>query len=464
MDSMSLVQFFRILYARRWIVIVALMSALIAATIMSQILPKRYSGAARIMFDIVKPDPITGQVLQTQFLRSYTKTQIELIKDYQIAGEVVDRLGWTSNPEIAQAYYAQSGGDAEGLRRWLAAQIISGTDAGLIDASNILEINYTGNNPEVAKRIASTIRDVYLDSTLANKQESAGKTADWLREQAQQAEALVRNAEADRARFAAENGIVLQADNVDLESSRLSALSVQSATASAQPISINMGTGATGLSPSQTQYEQLTQQLAQVSQSLGPNHPTYQSLQRQRAVLEKVMTAERRALAQPASPGRGPDPAATANAAYETQKRKVVAQSGTVNILNRMTRDIELKREQLQKLSDRANDSRLSANVMDTGMTPMGSASSTGSPIFPNVPLIMIGSVGFGGMLGVVLSLLIELLGRRVRSQEDLERATGAPVLAEIAARPKRLGMVRKLVAQFVERRRPQQPILIGAE
>jgi uncharacterized protein involved in exopolysaccharide biosynthesis len=457
---MSLVQFFRILYARRIILIVALGSALFAGVVMINVLPKRYTASARIMLDVIKPDPVTGQVLGTQFLRSYTKTQIELIKDYQTAGKVVDRLGWTNNPEIVQSYYSTDGATADGLRRWLANQIITGTDAGLIEASNILEITYTGPNPELAKRIVTVIRAVYMEDSLEKKRESAGQTADWFREQAVQAESLVKAAEAERAKFAQDNGIVLQADNTSLESSRLNALSGQSATAGLGGVTIAPMGG--GVSPTQMQLETVTQQLAQAGQTLGPNHPSFQALQRQRAVLEKVVAEERAG----ASRGgvTGPDPAARANAAYEAQKQKVVAQSGAVDMLNRMTRDIELKREQLAKLSDRVNDSRLSANVGDTGMSLLGDATSSGSPDFPKVPLVLAGSIGFGAALGIVLALLIEMIGRRIRSQEDLEHAAGAPVFAEIGARPKKLGFVRKLIARLGERTRRRQPLAIGAE
>lgn len=456
---MSLVQFFRILYARRIILIVALVSALFAGVVMIKVLPKRYTAHARIMLDVIKPDPVTGQVLSTQFLRSYTKTQIELIKDYQTAGKVVDRLGWANNPEIVQSYYTSGNPTPDGLRRWLASQIISGTDAGLIETSNILEITFTGPNPDMAKKIVTTIREVYMEDSLDKRRESAGRTADWFREQAAQAEALVKAAEAERAQFASDNGIVLQADNTDLESSRLSALSGQSATAAAQTVMIGSMGGS--ISPTQAQLETLTQQLAQAAQSLGPNHPTYQSLLRQRAALERVVAQERAAMARPST---GPDPSAKANAAYEAQKRKVVAQSGAINMINRMTRDIELKREQLAKLSDRVNESRLSANVGDTGMSVLGDATASGSPDFPKVPIVLGGSFGFGAALGIVLALLIEMLGRRIRSQEDLERAAAAPVFAEIGARPKKLGVVRRLIARLAARNGQRQPAIVGAE
>jgi len=55
------------------------------------------------------------------------------------------------------------------------------------------------------------------------------------------------------------------------------------------------------------------------------------------------------------------------------------------------------------------------------------------SPSFPNMPLIMFGALGFGLGFGVLVSLLIELFGRRVRGAEDVTAVIDAPLLAVIS-------------------------------
>jgi polysaccharide biosynthesis transport protein len=57
----------------------------------------------------------------------------------------------------------------------------------------------------------------------------------------------------------------------------------------------------------------------------------------------------------------------------------------------------------------------------------------------------MIGSLALGGFLGVLLALLVELLARRVRSDEDLEFAAGVPVLAIVGAERK-IGIGQQLI------------------
>lgn len=425
---MSLIQFFQILWARRVIVLAALLSCVVAASITAELLPERYTGRARVMLDVVKPDPVTGQVIGNQFLRAYTRTQIELIKDYQVAEPVVDRLGWANNPSIIQSYQNSAESQNEDIRHWLAREIIRNTDAGLIEASNIMEITFKSSNPDTARRIATVLRDTYVDVSLQLRREAAGKTADWYQQQREDAQRLVESAEAERARYAREHNIVLNAQNMDLESARLDALSAQSASAAAIGVTPQLRLPQTA-GPVQTQLATLEQQIAQAGQTLGPNHPTFQALQRQRVVLEQAAARERAAAGAVSGGGNA---AAAINSAYEAQKARVLARSPEVDRIQQMTRDIEQKRQELSKIEDRAGELRLSANVSETGLTPMGTATSAEKPDFPNKPLIIIAATGFGLVLGICLALLVEMLGRRIRTAGDLESSAGAPVLAEV--------------------------------
>ncbi len=441
---MSLMQFLRILAARRAIVLAALISCFVAALITSQILPKRYKSEVRLVLDVVKPDPVTGELLANGFVRAYTATQIELIRDYKIAGAVVDQLGWATDPGFVASYQGSSNGQGSDIRQWLAKQIIDSTEVGLLPGSNILEINYTTTNPEAARRVADLIRDVYIQSSLQSRRESASRSADWFREQTDKALTLLAAAEAQRSNFAKEKGIVLQADNTDLESSKLATLSGQSAAALASggPAFIGAPNSAAAL-----QLEALNQQIAQAATTLGPNHPIFQSLQRQRTVMEGAAARERSGGVMTGGGG-----AAQVERAYATQKARVMAQRDDIDRINQMTRDIAVKRDQYLKSAQRAADLRLQAEVGEVGVTPLGDASAPEEPSFPNMPLILFGSIGFGLALGNVMALLVEKLARRVRGGDDLEYAAGAPVFAVIGRADNGHAWYRRL-ARWVARR-----------
>ena len=85
---MSLMQFLRMLHARRMIVLAAFLSCLLTAAITAFVLPPRYEARARVMLDVLKPDPITGQVMTNSFMRAYTVTQVEMMKGSGVSGRI----------------------------------------------------------------------------------------------------------------------------------------------------------------------------------------------------------------------------------------------------------------------------------------------------------------------------------------------------------------------------------------
>jgi uncharacterized protein involved in exopolysaccharide biosynthesis len=443
---MSLFQFLRILYARRMFLLIALISCVSVATVAAFVLPKQYKASARVMLDIVKPDPVNGQVIANQFLHAYTNTQIELIRDQQVAGLVVDQMGWMSSPEVISAYQRSTGGKGQDMRHWLASRVIDGTKADLIENSNILEISYTDRSAADAARIAGALRSAFIDSTLQSRRDLAGRAADWFKTQVDKAKILLADAEAARTQFARSNSIVLQADNVDLESARLQALSSQSATQASAERQVYPGDAAPAINTAKTQLEQIDQQLAQAKLVIGPNHPTYQLLQRQRGVLEAEVARERRT-AHTKTQG-------DAQAAFAEQKARVVAQRDKIDQLNLMQRDIDVKRQQYVEASKRLGELRMEADVSEAGLTSLGDVIVPDKPYFPNKPLIIGGAVGFGAALGIVLSLLIELVQRRVRCAEDLEYGVSAEVLATIGELRPAKSIPRRMIGYFESRAR----------
>lgn len=424
---MSIVQFLRILWARRWLVVAATVSCVIGAFIVTRIVPPRYQAQSRVMLELVKPDPVTGQITSPQFAKAYTRTQIELIRDFRVAGKVVDDLGWLNDPNLFAAYQSRSSSDDRDFKRWAAQRIIDGTDASLIEGSNILELKFSASSPEIARAVADALRAAYIESSLAYRRETAARTAEWYAGQAEKAKVALAKAEADKATYERENGIILQDDKIDIDSARLAAL----ASAGAPTVAAVTPVGPT---PASMQLAQLDAAISQASRVLGPNHPDLIAMRQQRGVLATQAEQERSAANAAASAASS---AARIGAGMlEAQRSKVIAQRDKLERVRALQAEVDVRRDQFLKASSRAADLRLEANVGETGITPLGSAVTPQKPIFPNMPLIMVGSLGFGLGFGVLVALLTELFGRRVRSSEDLTHVVEAPLLAVIAAAP----------------------------
>src|SRR3546814_4562827 len=86
--------------------------------------------------------------------------------------------------------------------------------------------------------------------------------------------------------------------------------------------------------------------------------------------------------------------------------------------LRKLKDEADLQRSQLEKLNERMNALQQESEAGQAGLTSLGSAVTPASPYFPNVPLILLGALGFGAAIGALSGLLFELLNRRIRSED----------------------------------------------
>lgn len=459
---MSLFQFLRILWAHRWVTLVTTVCTLVGAFIAILIVPPRYEAVSRVMLNTLKPDPVTGEVISSVGSRTYIATQTELIKDYAVAGKAVDQLNWASSPDVITQYQLTNTGGMD-IRRWLAQRIISGTTVKVVTGTNILEIAYRASSPTEAKSMADALRNAYIESTLDTRRREATRTADWYETQATKERALLNAADAAKTAYEKENGVIMQGDT-DVDTARLRALSGQAA-APATMVAPVLPVSA----PSASQLAQIDAAIVQASKNLGPNHPQMVQLRAQRATIAQIVAQEMAASRAAAGAAAGAANA-SANALQrevDQQTSKVIEKRDKIERLTQLQAEVNLRREQYNKSMARIVELRQEASVADTGITTLGEAVTPQNPSFPNKPLILGGALGLGFGLGILLSLLLELFGRRVRSVEDMQSALDVPLLAVIDGPPSsgRRGQFLKLrsITRWRRPARGESPAEAGA-
>ena len=439
---MSIIQFLRILWARKWIVGACAVFTLLGGVIVTLVVPPRYEASSRVMLKILEPDPVTGRESTLLNLGPYIATQNELMKDYSVTGPVVDQLGWLSDPNKIAAYQSRPSGDNRDFRRWLAQQVADHTSTELVSGT-ILEIRFNSASPNEAKVAAEALRQSYMEYSLAARRRDAARNAEWYSQQAEVAQKRAEDAQVAKANFERENGIIMQGDRAgaeqDLDSSRLAALVAAAAAAPTARMSASVTTQSTaGL-----QLAQIDAALAQNAEKLGPNHPQMQQLRAQRALVASVVAQEQ------AAARAGPSNTAATEAlnhALAAQTTKVISERDKIERLRQLQSEVDLRRDQYKKTAERAAELSLEAGVADPGMTSMGVVVPPTTPSFPKKRLIILGSLALGTAFGLALSILVELLNRRVRGAEDLnaDPAVGCLAIVGSAAgkRPRRFPFI----------------------
>jgi len=446
---MNIGQFLLIFWARRGLIAAATACCLVGALIVTMLIPAQWEGRVRIILNTLKPDPVTGEILGGPSGRTYVDTQLELFTDYSVVGNVVEKIGWLSDPNLAAQYDKRPSNDRRDFRHWLADRIIVGTKAKLVEGSNIVEVTYTAPSPDVAKKVAELLRETYMETALEFKREDARHNTEWYADQANKAKQVLDAAVAAEAAYERANGVVMSADKVDLDSAHLQALTMQSSAPMLGPI------GAQAPSGSAVQLASLDAELAAARKTLGPNHPEILDLQAKRAALVSVV-AKDQAAARAADARASSGGAGAISAALAAQKAKVIGQSEKVGRLTQLHQDVELARDQYLKMSSKTTEFREEAASNDIGVTTLGGATVPKEPKFPNYMLIVPGSLMLGFSVGVLVSLLMELVRRRVRSPEDLEQEDEVPVITVIptaVARARALGLIIPELPFFPKRR-----------
>lgn len=450
---MNILQFLRILWAYRMIVLATTAVAFAGGLLATLLIKPTYEAQSRIMLDVIKPDPVTGQVIATNFLKAYTKTQIELIKDQQVARKVVSDLKWASNPEVQRLYNDRDGGSGQDFVRWAEQTIMDGAEAELIEGSNILEIKYTSPSAVRAREVAEGLRKAYVDLTLESRRETAGRNAEWYETQAEKSRELLMKAEGAKSAYERESGIILQDNQTDIDTARLAAMAQQG------PAPIFNAAPPTA-TPATMQIAQVDAQISQLSKVLGPNHPQLLDLRRQREVLTNQEAMELRAASAQNSAAAA---AARVNAGLlEQQKAKVMAQREQVERLRIMQSEVDLRRQQYNNAVGRAAQLRQEEQVAVSGVTTLGAVVMPQAPVSPNKPLILGASFAGGMGFGLGISLLMELIGRRVRGAEDVLKALDAPVLAVVRS-PKAKRKWSASLAGFLPTRSGRRVKMAGA-
>jgi uncharacterized protein involved in exopolysaccharide biosynthesis len=432
---MSIIQFLRILWARAALIVACTVFTFLGGLVVTLLVQPRYEATARVMLNILKPDPVTGRVTAAADLGPYIDTQRELIKDYRVTAPVVAALNWETDPQKIAQYQARPASDNRDFKRWLA-QVISDRTSAKFASGTIFEISFTSPYPLEAKVGAEGLRRSFMDYTLAARRQDATRNAQWFSIQADAARKSAEEAQLARAAYERANGIVMQGDQAgsqqDVESARLQALVGAAASAPTAAMSAPF----TVSSQSSLQLAQIDAALAQNAEKLGPNHPQMQQLRAQRALVASVVAKE--AAAARAGPSNTAMVGAIARE-LQDQKTRVIGQRDKIERLRQLQSEVDLRREQYKKTAERAADLTLEAGIADSGLSPIGVVVTPTKPAFPNKPLILGGALGLGAGLGLVLAVLVELLNRRVRGVEDLDFDGGLECLAVVgSAAPKR--------------------------
>lgn len=445
-------QVWRIAWARRkWIVWAICLSAFLGLGI-ALFAPKTYQATVSLFVEFPGEDPVTGQRLPAGLAESYMATQVDLLKSERVRLAAIDALGMTQDPR-ARRQFEEAASPGASYEVWLANRLFRNIEVAAGSDSRIIRLGYTSEDPRRAAEVANALAREYMATNLElNLEPARQRREDYNR----YLDSLLGEVEAAQEKLTEaqqELGVLDLDQTGQVDTSRLEDLNLrlneaktqrQAAEAEVQRVrqlrreNQPLAAQAEILSSPYVQelkgrLVQLESRRAELRETLGSNHPRMQSLGAELATVRNRLKEEIESYIE-ASRGQASTAASRETALRETleqERREVLQQQRLRDEIARYVRQLESAKSVYQATVEQYDQVLGGSELLQSDVSVVSWATPPQIPEgLPGRVLLALTMI-VGLIVGGSLAMLTELMSRRVRGSEDVERELGLPVLGE---------------------------------
>ncbi|MCH8620581.1 Wzz/FepE/Etk N-terminal domain-containing protein [Undibacterium sp. TS12] len=439
------------LRARQVLIILVTIVSVAGAIVASLLLPKTYVATADIFIDYRMNDPISGRQFHPMQDESYLQTQFDVIKSVQVAERVIQALGLQASPEGKKQVLRY--GEQRGLRA-LAESIVRNTEVSPHKNSRVIEIQYFAGDPKHAKEVANAIVKAYIDLSLEMMNAPARARRDQYNAQLESMSRQIDELQKKLTAYQQEYQIVDVDERSDIESKQMNTLSarlvdtqLQRVEAQAKRQSLekmvkegNLQSdipeiaGIGHISGLKAALISLDAQLANAKITLGVRHPKYIAINDERqALLDKLQRESATAFEMlGAAEARLMQQEKVIEAEIATYQKKTFENKKHRDVISSYQRQLDSVQKIYNAAIQKFDELLMTSNVAISNASVMQWAELPEKHAKP----LMRNNIVFGMLAGLVmgfgLAFLLELMNRRVRCLEDLEREFDEPVMAKL--------------------------------
>ena len=481
---------------RRWRLVLAIVVAVVlATTVIVFQMPPRYTAQAKILIDprsarfLEEQTPVMPGMLVD---RESIESEIQIITSRQLAARLVDRLNLIENPEFNSALETPSivnvGALTAQIRAYLERTLGAGgsaeDDSGIdpkarirskvIDAfakslsavregqSRVITVSMTAKNPVQAAEIANAVSEYYLVDHLDNKLAQRRRTSRWLEQRLAELKTAV--AASDRAveDYRRASGLFQTQDDFGrvqrLDTQQLTKISAELIDARADRTHLEAKLReAEGARPGgqedvpevissnvvaqlRAQETRVTQRIADLQSDYGPRHPRLIAAENELVEIRTNIKKEiRRIVAGMRNEvARARARESALESAVKQLERKTADQNSRQIRLNELAREAEANQQILEQFMAQTKQIAARQALQEPDSRIIAYAEPPVTPSWPKKQLILLVASLGALLLGSALVLFLERVNSAVRTESDVEEATGLRVVGVIPSMGRR--------------------------
>lgn len=450
-------QILLILRLRWWLVLALFALTVVSGYVYLQLVPKRYSATTTVLLD-AKADPLVATLATNLAQPIYIATQTEIIRSERVAARVVKMLGLESNAD-AVATWRQATEGRVPFDSYYGDLLQNGLRVEPGRGSSILNLTYVAQDPKFAAAAVNTFAQAYLDVTVELKVGPAREYATFFDDRLKALRVDLETAQARVSDFQKKRGIIVSAERLDIESTRLASLETALASALANSAETSSRQRNTGTEDSvdvqqssvvqgiKSELARAETRLNEISTTFGANHPTRIQLEAQIAELKQQLASEMRRVsgATVSSNRMAGQKIGELRSMVEAQKRVVLSMRSERDEASVLLKDLETAQRAYEQVAQRraqlANESQAeqaTARVLSPATEPLVHAT-------PNSKKVLAAAVLVGIALGIGAAIGWEYFDRRIRSEDDIHMLEGIPLLGVMSSQRGALASRRRL-------------------
>ena len=438
--EIDLMEYVRLVWARKWLVVGVLLSVVVFATAWSMTRPKLYRATTKIT---LQPPP---QLSNNQFdlamnwwqMDRIIADQVQILKTRALAQRVVDRLGLASHPAFI-------GGDATGA-------ILGSISAEPIEGTFVVEVSMTGRDPAAISEWLNIYIEEYTAANIEDSIERTRRVYDVIQSRLDPLRVKVSESEQQLMRFREREDAVLLADqDKNVITEQVTTLTTEYAQAKAERIrletKLNALSNMRAANISETSFPEVLQdetvknlvqqrndyqgRLTEKLRSLREGHPDIQDLRSRVANLDQQILNQVEAIKQ--SIQTDFDIVSRRERSLynniQSLREQTIDLSKQTLELERLERDYNQNKAFLEEMLARSNEADIASTKTLNNVRVIEPALPPGAPYRPNPPRTIALASVLGLFLGIGLVLGLDFLDHTLRSPDQVERYVGLETL-----------------------------------
>jgi succinoglycan biosynthesis transport protein ExoP len=444
---MTLSHFFLILCARWRSAVLTVLATLAAVLLGCLVWPNQYTATAAVVLDIRTPDPIAGVVQNNSTVSNYMATQVDVVQSERVALKALHALRLPETAPWRERWLEDTGGHGE-FEAWLVERLSRPLTVRPSRDSNVISIGYSAPDAGFAASMANAFMKAYVDTTLELRVEPARQYNSFFDERARAVREALEQAQAKLSAYQRDKGLLATDEKLDVENERLSALSAQMV--ALQGVAAETGgRQAQAGSNGERLQEVLTNplvtaltadlsrdeaQLQQLSQRLGDQHPQVIELRATIAELRSRVDAATSRVKGSVGLNNSVNQSRLTQlqAELDAQRTKVLHLKGLRDEAQVLQRDVENAQKAYEAVMAHVSQSDMESQNTQTNVSVLKRASVPAFPSSPRIVLSAAVALTLGVLLALAVVVLRERVDRRLRTDDEVMSALGAPLLVKL--------------------------------